>query len=431
MADQPPSSGRLLSLDVFRGATIAGMMMVNNPGDWSKVYAPWGHRPWDGWTYTDTIFPFFLWIVGVAMMLSFAKRIERGEDKKMLTWHVIWRAGVIFFLGLFLAGVPALSAFFLWIAALTYVIVLLRRTLAPRPGEKPVVRSRAYLFGAAGIILALLPLVLPIVQMSGLHWVRIPGVLQRIAVCYLIGGLLVIWTSTRVQIGITFSLLALYWILVKTINVPGYGVGVWTPEGNLAWYIDSNLLHGHTWRGAPARGFDPEGIFSTIPAIATAMFGIFTGAWLRTERSKEVKTAGMFVAGNILLLAALIMDNWLPINKNLWTSSYSVFMAGLALNVLACIYWILDVKGWSGWQKPFAIYGQNAITMFVLAGVFGRLLSMKFGGMQMSLKAWYYEKFFQPIGDPMIASFAHSVAFMLFLYVIAWIMYKRNWIIKV
>jgi len=432
MADQS-SSGRLLSLDVFRGATIAGMMLVNNPGSWGHIYAPWKHKPWDGWTYTDTVFPFFLWIVGVAMMLSFAKRVERGEDKKMLAWHVIWRAGVIFFLGLFLAGVPHLSLFFLWVAGLTYILVLLRRTLAPRHGEPLHPRSRAYLLGGAGIALALLPLLFPtVMQLVGLQWIRIPGVLQRIAVCYLAAGLLVLYTSTRVQIGVTFSLLALYWILMKTVNVPGFGVGSLALEGNIVWYIDSNLLAGHTWRGAPLKGFDPEGIFSTIPAIATAMFGVFTGAWLRTANSKEVKTAWMFVAGNLLLLVGLIMDNWLPINKPIWTSTYAVFMAGLALNVLACCYWILDVKGWKGWEKPFAIYGQNAITMFVLSGVFGRLFGMKLFGAETSFKTWYYERAFLGVfGDPMVASFVHSIAFMLFLYCIAYFMHRMKWIVKV
>ncbi len=431
MADQS-SSGRLLSLDVFRGATIAGMMLVNNPGSWSKIYAPWGHKPWDGWTYTDTIFPFFLWIVGVAMMLSFAKRVERGESKHELARHVVWRAGVIFYLGLFLGGFPAVSMFFLWIAGLVYLLLLMTRTLKGSEAGMPAGRNRLFLLGAGGVVLVLLPIVLPnVFATEGFHWIRIPGVLQRIAVCYLISGLLVLYTSTRVQIGVTFGLLAFYWIIIKTVSVPGFGVGVWAPMGNLGWYIDSTLLKGHTWSGAPAPGFDPEGIFSTIPAIATAMFGVFTGSFLRTNRSKEEKAAWMFVAGNVMLLIGLIMDNWLPINKNLWTSTYSVFMAGLALNVLACCYWILDVKGYRGWEKPFAIYGQNAITMFFLSGIIGRLTSMKFGDMTVSVKTWYYERFFVPLGDPYVASFAHSIAFMLFLFLIAYIMYKRNWIIKV
>lgn len=379
-----PTSSRLVSLDVFRGATVAGMMLVNNPGDWSKIYAPWGHAPWNGWTYTDTIFPFFLWIVGVAMMLSFAKRIERGDDKGKLAMHVLRRSVIIFALGMFLAGFPFGLAF----------------------GHK-----------------------------FSFDHIRIPGVLQRIAVCYFIGGILVLNFSNRVLMGITASLLALYWILVKTTYVPGYGAGIWTPAGNLGWFIDSHLLKGHTWSGAPAKGFDPEGIFSTIPAIATTLFGVFTGSFLREKRSREEKVAWMFVAGNILLLLGLIMDNWLPINKNMWTSTYAVFMAGLALTVLACCFWIIDVKGWGWWSKPFEIYGQNAITMFFLAGLFGRLSALiKFTGASgdvISLKTWYYRVFFDPIGDPMIASFAHSIAFMLGLYVIAYFMHRMKWVVKV
>ena len=379
-----PTSKRLLSLDVFRGATIAGMMLVNNPGDWSKIYAPWEHAKWDGWTFTDTIFPFFLWIVGVAMMLSFAKRIERGDDKGRLAMHVLRRSLIIFGLGFILAGFP---------------------------------------FGLA----------------FGHHFsfptVRIPGVLQRIAMCYFVTGILVLNFSPRVLAGITISLLALYWILIKTIYVPGFGVSVWTPRGNLAWFIDSHLLRGHTWSGAPARGFDPEGIFSTIPAIATTLFGVFTGQFLRSDRTREEKVAWMFVAGNILLLLGLVMDNWLPINKNMWTSSYSVFMAGLALVTLASCFWIIDVKGWSSWSKPFEIYGQNAITVFFLAGIIGRLtVLIKFhgaDGTMMTFKTWYYQLFFVPIGDPMIASFAHSIAFILGLYLIAYVMHRMNWIIKV
>lgn len=379
-----PTSKRLISLDVFRGATIAGMMLVNNPGDWSKVYTPWDHAKWDGWTYTDTIFPFFLWIVGVAMMLSFAKRFERGEDKGALAMHVLRRSLIIFGLGAFLAGFPFGLAF-------------------------------GHHFSFATI--------------------RIPGVLQRIAVCYFITGIFVLNFSPRVLAGITISLLALYWILVKTVYVPGFGVGVWTPKGNLAWYIDSHLLRGHTWSGAPVPGFDPEGIFSTIPAIATTLFGVFTGLFLRTDRTKEEKVAWMFVAGNILLLVGLIMDNWLPINKNMWTSTYTVFMGGLALVALGTCFWFIDVKGWSGWSKPFEIYGQNAITVFFLSGIIGRLTTLiKFHGADgnvITLKTWYYNLFFVPIGDPMIVSFAHSIAFMLGLYLIAYFMHRMNWIVRV
>lgn len=386
MADSvsSPAAGRLVSLDAFRGATIAGMMLVNNPGDWGNIYSPWRHAAWDGWTFTDTIFPFFLWIIGVAMTFSFAKRMQQGTTTRQLTLHVLRRAAVIFGLGLILSGFPFGLAF-------------------------------GHNFSFATM--------------------RIPGVLQRIAVCYLITGLIFLKTDFRMQALITAGLLALYWLAIAFIPVPGYGAGVLTPTGNLCWYIDSNLLAGHTWSGAPAPGFDPEGIFSTIPAIATTLFGVLTGHVLRMDRSPNEKTAIMFVAGNLLLLLGGIMDSWLPINKNLWTSSYSVFMAGLALNVFALSYWIIDVKGYKTWAKPFSIYGLNAITVFFLAGIIGRLTAIiKVTGPEgslVSLKSFYYKLLFVPIGDPMVASFLHSIAFMIGLYLIAYWMYKMKWIIKV
>jgi predicted acyltransferase len=382
MADIP--SKRLISLDVFRGATIAGMMLVNNPGDWGHIYPPFKHAAWHGWTYTDTIFPFFLWIVGVAMTFSFAKRIERGDDATKLVLHVLRRSAIIFALGILLSGFP---------------------------------------FGLA----------------FGHHFswatIRIPGVLQRIAVCYMFAGLIVLGTSMRQQMAITGILLAVYWLAMMLIPVPGYGAGVLEPTGNLCWYIDSTILAGHTWTGAPVPGFDPEGIFSTIPAIATTLFGVLTGHLLRSEKSPEEKTSWLFVYGCLLLFAGSIMDYWLPINKNLWTSSYSVFMAGMAMVCLGVAYWLIDVRGYRKGTKWLEIYGLNAITMFVLAGLFGRLSTIikvsSPEGTLVSLKAWYYTTFFLPIGHPMIASLLHSLMYVAVLYLIAYVMYRRQWILKV
>ena len=360
------------------------MMLVNNPGEWSYIYAPFRHAAWHGWTFTDTIFPFFLWIVGVALTFSFARRVERGEDTRQLALHVLRRSAIIFGLGLFLTGFPFGLLF-----------------------------DHSFSFSTC----------------------RIPGVLQRIAVCYLIAGLVFLKTDGKQQAWITGGLLLLYWIAVMIIPVPGYGAGVLDPTGNLCWWIDSNLLAGHTWSGAPVHGFDPEGIFSTIPAIATMFFGILTGHLLRSQRSEQEKTSRLFVYGSLLLLAGLIMDNWLPINKNLWTSSYSVFMAGLAMNVLAVCYWFVDVKGFVAWAKPFEIYGLNAITIFFLAGFFGRLSWLiKLpgpGDTSISLKTWYYGVFFEWIPDPTIASLLHALAWVAGLYLIAYVMYRRRWIIKV
>jgi predicted acyltransferase len=378
------TSGRLVSLDVFRGATIAGMMLVNNPGSWSYVYPPFRHAAWNGWTFTDLIFPFFLWIVGMAMTFSFSKRVEHGADRKNLLLHALQRAAIIFAIGLFLNGFPF-----------------------------------GLLFG------------------HHFSWatMRIPGVLQRIAVCYFIASLIVLYCNITWQVRWTAILLAAYWLLVKVVPVPGYGAGVLQPVGSLAWYIDSTLLAGHTWVGAPAPGFDPEGILSTLPAIATTMFGVLTGYFLRSERTPEEKTVWMFIFGNVFLFLGLLMDNWLPINKNLWTSSYSVFMAGMALNIFAFCYWLIDVRGYKKWAKPFQIYGLNAITMFALAGLIGRLTAIvKVTGPEgtpVSFQSFYYHLLFAPVGDPMVASFLHSVAFMLALYLIAYAMYRFNVIIKV
>ena len=377
-------SQRLLSLDAFRGATIAGMILVNNPGTWSSIYPELRHAAWHGWTFTDWIFPFFLWIVGVAMTLSFAKRMEQGADKKKLFLHVLQRSAVIFLLGLFLAGFP----FGLFL-------------------------NHTFSFSA----------------------IRIPGVLQRIAVCYLIGSAIVLTTGIRGQVIWAVSLLTLYWLLIKLVHVPGFGAGVLDPTGNLCWYVDSTVLAGHTWRGAPVPGFDPEGIVSTIPAIATTLFGVLTGHWLRSNRTKEEKTAWMFVAGCFMLLLGAILDMWLPINKNLWTSTYSIFMAGWALVCLAIFYWLIDVKGYKKWATPFVIYGMNAIAVFVLSGIVGRLLYLikvpQADGTSTSLQAYIYESYYAPLANPLNASLLYAITFILVMFLVVWFLWKRKWFIKV
>jgi predicted acyltransferase len=383
METKTPSK-RLLSLDAFRGATIAGMILVNNPGTWSEIYPQLRHAAWNGWTFTDWIFPFFLWIVGVAMTYSFAKRKEAGDPKGKLLLHVARRALIIFGFGLFLAGFP---------------------------------------FG------------LLFDHHFSLSTIRIPGVLQRIAVCYFFASLIYLYSGWRSQVAWIVGLLAGYWLLVKLVPVPGYGAGVLEPTGSLCWWIDSNLLAGHTWRGAPVPGFDPEGILSTIPALGTTLFGVLTGSWLRSDRSKEEKTAWMFVAGNLLLLLGATLDMWLPINKNLWTSSYSVFMAGWASICLAMFYWIIDVKGYAKWATPFVIYGLNAITVFVLAGVVGRLLGLVHvaqpDGTSTSLQRYIFETFYLPIASPINASLLYAITFILVMFLVVWFMWKKKWFLKV
>jgi predicted acyltransferase len=375
---------RLLSLDAFRGATIAGMILVNNPGSWDYVYPQLDHAKWNGWTFTDWIFPFFLWIVGVALTLSFARRMEQGADKTSLLLHTLRRAAIIFGLGLFLNGFPF-----------------------------------GLLFGHHFDIATL----------------RIPGVLQRIALCYLVTSIIYLNTKLRGQIVWIVSLLTGYWLLIKLVPVPGYGASVLEPMGSLCWYVDSNLLRGHTWTGAPVPGFDPEGILSTIPAIATTLFGVLTGQWLRSTSTKEEKTAWMFVLGNVMLLMGAILDMWMPINKNLWTSSYSIFMTGWALICLSTLYWLIDVKGYKRWATPLIIYGMNAIAVFVLSGVVGRLLTLikwaRPDGSLITLKTFVFQEFFLSIANPINASLLFAVAWVLAMFLIVWGMWKKKWFLKV
>ena len=370
-------SNRLISLDMFRGFTIALMILVNNPGSWSYVYAPLEHAKWNGWTPTDLVFPFFLFIVGVAMSFSFSKRIERGDLKVQLLQKIFKRTLIIFTIGLFLGLFP----FF--------------------------------------------------------HFstMRIPGVLQRIAICYFFASLIILYANKKYQIVWTVFLLSIYWVLIKTIHVPGFGAGVLEPTGNLCWYIDSNLLAGHTWRGAPAPGFDPEGILSTIPAIATVLFGVFAGDWIRTHREGYEKVSGMFVAGNSLLVLGMIMNVWLPINKNLWTSTYSVFMAGMALNFFAVCYWIIDIKGYQSWTKPFVVFGSNAITVYALSGLIARItIYTKWNladGSTISLKTFLYENLFRSWAGDYFGSLLYPITWILIYLGLMWILYRKRIFIKI
>lgn len=371
-------SDRLISLDVFRGITIAGMILVNNAGNWAHVYPPLRHAPWNGWTPTDFIFPFFLFIVGVAMSLSFSKRIARGDSHSQLFSKVVSRTLIIFIIGLFLHLVPFFN----------------------------------------------------------FKEVRLPGVLQRIALCYFFAALIMIYANKKFQIGWTAFLLVIYWILVKLVPVPGYGAGSLEPQGNLCWYIDSQLLAGHTWKYAPAPGFDPEGLLSTLPAIATVMFGVFTGDWIRIFRDPYEKVSGLFVFGVLGLVAGEILKGWLPINKNLWTSTYSIFMAGMALIFLAMCYWLIDIKGYKAWSRPFIIFGSNAILVFSLSSLIAKLMiTIKIpqsDGAKIDLKTLIYKNLFVSwAGDTELTSLLYPIVFNLIWLGLMYILYRKNIFVKI
>jgi predicted acyltransferase len=373
---------RLVSLDAFRGATIAGMILVNNPGSWSESYAQLKHSAWNGWTFTDMIFPFFLWIMGVALTFSLSRRRESGASKGRLMIHILRRGLIIFALGIVVNGFP---------------------------------------FGVGAPF--------------SLATLRIPGVLQRIAFCYVAASALFLTTRVRALVLWCICLLGAYWALVMLVPVPGFGPGVLNPVGSLCWFVDSSILKGHTWIYAPAEGFDPEGVVSTIPALATTLFGVLTGWFLRSDRPRVEKPAPMFVAGFAMVLAGVVAGVWLPINKNMWTSSYALLMGGWALVCFAAFYWVIEVKNRAGWTTPLVIFGMNAITLYVLSELTATLLEVittgSSAGAPLSLHAQVYSALFAPIPGPANASLAYAVAFDAVMFAAGWIMWKRKWFLRV
>ncbi len=378
---------RLVSLDAFRGFTIAGMILVNNPGSWSNIYPQLEHASWSGWTFTDFIFPFFLWIVGVSMTFSFAVRRSKGDDNTKLLLGVLRRSAIMFGLGLFLAGFP---------------------------------------FG----------------MLWGHHFewatIRIPGVLQRIAVCYLISSVIYLNTSMRGVIAAIGALFVTYWLFMVYYPVPEIGAGLFEKGRNFAAYIDSMFLTGHMW-GA-TKTWDPEGLFSTLPAIASSLFGAITGDYLRqSPHDKTEKSVWMFVFGSGFLLLGAILDMWMPINKSLWTVSYTIFMAGWALCIFGIFYFLIDAKGIKKWAYPFIVYGMNAIFVFVLSGVVGRAMGLwKFNVLlsdgtfkDVSIKTIITQNLFEPFFSPLNASLMHAIVWISVMYLVVWVMYKRKWFVKI
>ena len=373
---------RLDSLDVFRGLAIAAMILVSTPGTWTAVYAPLDHALWHGWTMTDLVFPFLLFAMGAAVPFALARR--RGTTQR-IGRHIVRRALILFALGLVL-----------------------------------------------NVIEAATPL--------HLDTFRIPGVLQRIAIVFLAVAWLTERGSLRTQIAAVAAALAAYWAVLMLVPVPGVGAGVLTPEGNLTSFIDRALLGRHLLNTIS----DPEGILSTLPAIATAMCGVFAGDWLR-ERPTFARGSGaagrqpnhsawLFGAGVVATIAGLAWSRVLPINKNLWTSSFALFSAGLAAQALALCHWLVDVKGWRGWSRPLAAYGRNPLAAYFLSVGFDSLLTRVAAG-NGSLKGVVYRNAFVPWLRPCCgaeaASLGYAVAYVLLWGVILGEMYRRRIFIRI
>ncbi len=265
-----------------------------------------------------------------------------------------------------------------------------------------------------------------------LSTIRIPGVLQRIAVCYLFASIIFLNTKIRTQVIITLALLVIYWLLMTRLHAPGFAPGDLSKEGSLASFIDRIIFGPHIW--SQGKVYDPEGILSTIPAIATTMFGVLTGQWLRTARSQYEKVTGLFVAGAGCVVLGWCWNPFFPINKSLWTSSYVFFTGGLALEFLALCYWLVDIKKYQRWAKPFVVFGVNAIALYVGTGLMADLMgliNLPWGGERISLQGWIFEKLFLSWAAPINASLAYAICFVLLWLGLMWILYARRIFIKV
>ena len=367
---------RLIALDTFRGATIALMILVNNPGTWAHVYAPLRHAQWHGCSLTDLVFPFFLFIVGVAMRFSF----EKYEMCKYgpLFWKIINRTITIFVFGLLLNAFPFIRQDWDW------------------------------------------------------STLRILGVLQRIALAYFFASIIVVRTDIKGLVMISFGLLVSYWLLLT-----GYGwysgLDPYGLKTNLVLVLDKLILgESHLWGGTGIQ-FDPEGLLSTIPSIVTVLIGFLVGTMIKTANDHKDNAQRMAVLGALLVILGWIWAFLFPINKQLWTSSYVLYTGGIATIVLSAMIWLIDVQGIKLWSKPFVIFGSNSIFIFVASGIWAKiLLTIKFDldGKLVSGYSYLYKTVFQPLVGDLNGSLLFALFHVLmFWLILAW-MYKKKIFIK-
>ena len=382
------SPKRLLSLDVLRGLTIAFMIMVNNPGGpgaWKQMR----HADWNGFTATDLVFPTFLLVVGVSIVFAFEGRLARGASRVSLAWRTARRAAVLFALGVVVNGFPEFE----------------------------------------------------------LDHLRIYGVLQRIAICYLLAGILYL-CDRRVWTIVTIVGLALagYWALVRWVPVPGAGLpGQDVPfldkNQNIVAWVDRQLMPGHLYEDPPAHDArDPEGLLSDIPALATTLIGLLAAIWLRAERSVRAKALGLAAGAFAVLTLGYVWSSWFPLNKKMWTSSYVLVAAGWSLAIFAILYWLIEFRGWfrKGWSLAFAwpwlVFGSNAIVAYMISELGGTALDMihfTVDAHTTTPLAYAQRHLFAHIPDPGWRVFAYSVAYTLMCFIPVWALYRKKIFLKV
>jgi predicted acyltransferase len=394
---------RVLSIDVLRGLTIALMILVNDPGDWGHTYTQLDHAPWNGFTLTDFVFPNFLFLVGASIIFSMQSRLARGASKKSLALHILRRALLIFAIKMFLTGYPHFHY----------------------------------------------------------HQFRIYGVLTRIALCYLVAGLICLFTQrARTLIAITAVILVGYWALMRFVPIPGLGTPthnfpILDPNNNLAAWLDRVinafaqrvLQTGHLYEHTR----DPEGLLSTLPAIATTLIGSITALWLRevktiNTRSSEaaITLRGLATAGVCCLSFGLLWSLWFPINKNLWTSSYVLYSAGWSLLALGLCYWLIDMRRLNDTPTgkrllwPWLVFGSNAITAFVISNFLVLTLiwikvpdSLSTTGKLVTAWFWAYHHLFARHTSTNITSLAFALAFVALCFIPNWLLWRKRIFLKV
>jgi predicted acyltransferase len=376
--EQQQPAKRLISLDVFRGIAIAGMILVNMAGLAEQVYPPLLHADWNGCTPADLVFPFFLFIVGVAIAFSLSKYTKENKPTPKVYWRIVRRSLILFALGLFLNG--------FW----------------------------NYDWGT----------------------IRVMGVLQRISLAYLVAALIVLKVPRKGQWAIAILFLIGYWLAMSFIPVPGYGLGNLSREGNLGAYIDRLIIGtAHLYKGDNfnSQG-DPEGLFSTIPAVVSVLFGYFTGDWLRQQPIKSRTSLNLVLLSLSCMVMGQLWGFWFPINKKLWTSSYVVFTTGWALLLLAACYELIEVRKQRRWGKPFEIIGLNAIFLFVASVLLIKILvktHIGTGENAPTTYTWIYEHLFVPWAGAMNGSFLFALLTLAFWWVVGYGMYRRCWFVKV
>ena len=372
-------SQRLISLDVVRGITVAFMILVNNNGSERQAYWPLKHADWNGWTPTDLVFPIFLLLVGITIVFSTQSRLAKGEAKRVLLMHAFERAAILFALGILVHGFP----------------------------DYPLATLRIY------------------------------GVLQRIAICYLAATMLYLWDRRVVTLAsVAAACLLGYWILMRWAPVPGFGmpgrdIPFLDKDANWVAVTDRLIFPGRLLDQTR----DPLGLISTIPAGATCLLGILTGLWLRTEKRMMVKACGMMSGAIAGLALGSFWAIWFPINKQLWTSSYVLFAAGWTLLVLAICYYTIEIRKHDGaWTYPWKAFGSNAIVTYVFSELLSTVLEIihwASDGKTVDLKEWIFARIFAPIVNVQFGSLLYSLSFVLVCFVPAFLLYRKQIFIKV